>query len=200
MKLRKYIIKESSLSKLWRYNEEHDCGSITAFRFASNCGDGDVYTKKQNKARNTSLLSKLKTKGYVVISLKGKYPEGGVTKKEQSFFVVDIEDKKTLRKDLEILGEEFEQDSILYIPEGSIQNKTKAMLIKTNNCPNNWMTTKTVPFEKGKLGYSSKIFTSYVNGRPFIFEEIENEIVFSNGFMAMLFEKYSKMKWEDIVE
>jgi len=199
MKLKQYI-NESSLSKLWRHNEKYDCGAITAFRVASNCGEGFPYTKKENKARNTSLLSKLKVKGYSVISLKGKYPEGGNIKKEQSFFVVDIEDKKTLRKDLEILGNEFEQDSILYVPKGSIQNKSNAMLVKTNNCPNNWMTTKTVTFEKGKLGHSSPIFTSYVNGRPFIFEDIENEIVYNNGFTAMLFEKYSKMRWEDLIE
>jgi len=198
MKLKNYLT-ESSLSRLWKHNEEHDCGAMTAFRVATECGKGTPYTKKDNKARNLSLLSKLKSKGYSITSLKGKYPEGGVTKKEQSFFVVDINDDGNLEKDLEYFGKVFEQDSILFIPKGAIQNKTKAMLIKTNNCPNNWMTTKTVPFEKGKLGYSSPIYTSYVNGRPFLFEEIGIEIIYGSGFNAMLLEKYSKMKWEDLV-
>ena len=194
-KIREYL-KESSL---WRHNEKHDCGAITAFRTARDCGMGELYTKKENKTRNLSLLSKLKTKGYSVTSLKGIYPEGGKTEKEQSFFVVDISDTKDLERNLEILGKEFEQDSILYITEGAILNSgSKAYLIKTNNCSNNWMTTRKVPFEKSKLGYASKIYTSYVNGRSFIFENIENEIKFGSGFNAMLFEKYSKMRWEDI--
>ena len=196
MKLKNYLT-ESSLSRLWKHNEEHDCGAMTAFRVATECGEGTPYTKKDNKARNLSLLSKLKSKGYSITSLKGKYPEGGKETKETSFFIVDITDGGMLKKDLKILGKEFEQDSILYIPKGAILNKANAVLIKTNNCKNNELKKETF-FEKGKLGYTSKFYTSYVNGRPFIFEEIGNEIKYGSGFTAMAMGKYSKMKWEDL--
>jgi hypothetical protein len=61
-----------------------------AFRKSRDCGEGEPYSKKENMARNKSLLSKLKMKGYSVTSLKGYYPEGGKESKEESFFVVDI--------------------------------------------------------------------------------------------------------------
>jgi hypothetical protein len=131
------MLNESSLSRVWRHNEEHDCAAMTAFRKARDCGKGEEYTKKENKARNKSLLSKLKSKGYSVTSLKGKYPEGGVEGKEESFFIVDINDRGDLLKDVKMLGEMFEQDSVLFIPKGAINNTADAYLIGTNNCENN---------------------------------------------------------------
>jgi hypothetical protein len=53
---------------------------------------------------------------------------------EDVFFVVDIKDKGNLWKDLRILGEEYEQDSILYIPKGAKVGK----LTGTNQCPNGY--------------------------------------------------------------
>ncbi len=34
-------LQESSLSRLWKHNEEHDCGAMTAFRKAADCGEGE---------------------------------------------------------------------------------------------------------------------------------------------------------------
>ena len=178
MKKYRDIINESSLSRLWKHNEEHDCGALTAFRKALNCGEGEPYTKKENKQRNKSLLSKLKSKGYGVTKLRGKYPEGGKSVTEISYFVVDLDDNGSLKKDLRKLGEEFEQDSILFVPKGAIKGDTKAYLIGTNHCDNNWLGYgKNEVFAKGRMGYDSPIYTSMVNGRPFIFEEVGKEII-----------------------
>ena len=70
-KLSTYL-KESSLSKVFRHNEKHDCGALTAFRKARDCGDGIVYTKAENKKRNISLETKLQSIGYDIIKVGGK--------------------------------------------------------------------------------------------------------------------------------
>lgn len=190
MKKFKDILEESSLSRIWSHNEKYDCGALTAFRYAKDCGKGDVLSKKENDDRNKKLSAILKTKGYGVTKLSGRYPEGGKAVKENSFFVVDFESKGNLENDLKKLGEEFEQDSILFIPKGAIQNKTNAYLIGTNNCTNSWLGygNKRL-FNKGKLGYSTEIYTSYINGRPFIFETVEEEIRYGNGFASIIAHK-----------
>ena len=201
MKFKNYL-NEGGLSRVWKHNELHDCGALTAFRKAGECGDGDIYTKKENMARNKSLLSKLKIKGYGVTSLKGVYPEGGNTAKEESFFVVDINDTGSLFSDLKKLGEEFEQDSILLIPKGSIKGENKAYLVGTNHCENNWLKYgKTEVFRKGKLGYSSPIYTSMVNGRPFLFEEY-NKVIQNpgSGMGWWSLSITSKKDWKELIE
>lgn len=171
------VLTESSLSRIWRHNEKFDCGALTAFRKGENCGEGRPYTSKENRQRNKSLKAKLLAKGYGVTALDGVYPEGGKQAKEESYFVVDLNNTGTLEKELKKLGEMFEQDSILFIPRGSIQGDAKAYLIGTNKCSNNWLGYgKKEVFNKGKVGYDSPIYTSYVNGRPFIFEEVSYNV------------------------
>ena len=171
-KFQEYL-QESSLSRLWSHNEKHDCGAMTAFRVAAECGEGEKYSKSDNAKRNKSLLAKIKSKGYGATTLKGRYPEGGKSVTEISYFIVDLEDGGNLENDMKKFGEDFEQDSVLFVPKGAIQNKSKAHLIGTNHCKNNWLGYhKTETFNKGKMGYDSPIYTSYVNGRPFIFEEV----------------------------
>ena len=63
MKKFNIYLQESSLSRLWRHNEKHDCGAMTAFRNAEACGFGERYSNADNKKRNRSLLAKLKSKG-----------------------------------------------------------------------------------------------------------------------------------------
>ena len=176
-KFQEYL-QESSLSRLWSHNEKHDCGAMTAFRVAAECGEGEKYSKSDNAKRNKSLLAKIKSKGYGATTLKGRYPEGGKSVTEISYFIVDLEDGGNLENDMKKFGEDFEQDSVLFVPKGAIQNKSKAHLIGTNHCKNNWLGYhKTETFNKGKMGYDSPIYTSYVNGRPFIFQEACDEIL-----------------------
>jgi hypothetical protein len=195
-------LQESSLSRLWSHNEEHDCGAMTAFRKAADCGEGVKYTKADNIKRNKSLLAKIKSKGYGATTLKGIYPEGGQTTKEISYFIVDLEDGGTLEKDLKKLGNEFEQDSILYIPKGAIQNTAKAYLIGTNSCKDNWLGLgKKEVFNKGKMAYSSPVYTSYVNGRPFIFEEVGEAINNpGNGYGWWSLHNAAKKNWTELTE
>jgi hypothetical protein len=195
-------INESGLSRIWKHNEEHDCGALTAFRTAPDCGEGTPYTSSENKARNKSLLSKIKSKGYGATKLHGTYPEGGETKKELSFFVVDLQDTGNLESDLKKWGNEFEQDSILFIPKGSIKGDDNAYLIGTNKCENNWLGYgKTEKFANGKLGSTSPIYTSKVNGRPFIFEDVGSKVLDSgNGFGTWSMHIVSEKHWTELVE
>ena len=196
-----YLV-ESSLSRLWKHNEEHDCGVITAFRNYSNCGYTDnnepcfddnppvKISKVENGRRNKALKAELIQTGFKgSTKLVGSYPEGGKQSKEISYFVVDLDDSGTLKDVLVKLGKKYDQDSILYIPKGSVKGNDKAYLIGTNNCPNNDIKIgKTMVFNKGKVGYESPFYTSYVNGRPMIFEihSCSIGLGFSSGTDAMM--------------
>ena len=196
------VITESGLSRLWKHNEEHDCGAMTAFRVAPDCGEGTPYTSKENKARNKSLLSKLKSIGYGVTKLHGVYPEGGETKQEESFFIVDLQDTGELEQHLKEFGDMFDQDSVLIVPKGAIAGDAKAYLLGTNKCKNNWLGYgKKEPFAKGKLGVESPIYTSKVNGRPFIFENV-GDVVHNagNGFGIWSMHLFAEKDWTELVE
>ena len=170
-------LNESSLSRVYRHNLLHDCGALTAWRKAEKCGEGRLFTHKENAQRNRSLLSKLKGRGYGVTTLRGRYPEGGRITTEESYFVVDVDDGGLLETELRNLGQHFDQDSVLIIPKGTVGGQAKAFLLGTNRCPGNWIGFGTKEFfNQGKFGYGSKIYTSYVNGRPFIFEEVGDEV------------------------
>lgn len=183
MKKFKQILNESSLSRIWQHNVDHDCAAMTAFRTAKDCGTGDKYTTKDNLQRNKILLAKILSLGYGATKLKGVYPEGGVDTKEISYWIVDLKDSGNIVSDMKKLGKDFEQDSVLIVPKGSINNDAKAYLLGTNNCKNNWLGMgKKEIFQKGsKIASTSKIYTSYVNGRPFIFEDVENNGIVPPG-------------------
>ena len=200
MKKMSNIINESSLSRLYQHNKNHDCGALTAFRKARDCGNGELYTRKENIQRNNQLSAKLKSLGYGITKLMGVYPEGGRTQKEVSFFVVDLKDGGSLLKDLRKLGEEFEQDSVLFMPMGAIEGNGQAFLIGTNRCENNWLSygAKNI-FKTGTMGKESPIYTSKVGGRPFIFEEVGNEIPDpSSGMGHWAMRSIAEGNWEDI--
>jgi hypothetical protein len=84
-------------SSVWKHTQEHDSGIITAFRY---------------KNRNAKLKAKLLSKGYGVALINEKEV------KEDSFLVVDLKDTGKLEQDLRRLGEEFEQDSIIFQERG----------------------------------------------------------------------------------
>ncbi|GAG21584.1 unnamed protein product [marine sediment metagenome] len=138
--------------------------------------------------------------GYGATKLIGQYPEGGKTSKEMSFFVVDNNDTGTLLEDLKKLGEVFQQDSILFIPKGTVDKKDKAFLIGTNKCSNNFLSYgQIMPFEGGKFGKTSKIYTSYVNGRPFIFEEVDETVLLpASGMGIWAMHETAKKDWTEL--
>ena len=201
MKSFKQVLNESSLSRLWKHNIEHDCAAFTAFRKGEDCGTGREYTKKENKQRNKSLKAKLLSAGYGVTAISGVYPEGGVTQKEESFFVVNLKDDANFFAKIAKLGEKFEQDSVLLVPKGAIDNSgEKAYLIGTNHCPNNWLGFgKKEVFNRGRLGYDSPIYTSKVNGRPFIFESVGDEFSLpASGQGNWVLNRIAEAEWNTI--
>lgn len=196
------ILNESSLSRVYKHNEKHDCGAMTAFRTARACSTGEPFSNNENKKRNKSLLAKLLSIGYGITKLSGRYPEAGKMSKELSFFIVDINDTGKLLNDLKKLGNMFEQDSILFIPKGTVNGDNKAFLIGTNKCDNNFLSfgQKELFHGGGKFGKTSKIYTSYVNGRPFIFEKVEEERVLTpgNGMGVWSLHLIAKKDWTEL--
>lgn len=178
MKNFKEVLNESSLSRVYQHTQEHDFGTITAFRYARDCGKGEVYTKSENLQRNKSLLSKLQAKGYGVTAIKGSYIEnyGSSNQKEvgeNSFLVVDLKDKGSLRKDLLALGEEFEQDSIIFGKAGKA-----GVLIGTNKCPEGYPGYHKEAVQGGAVFGKDGQFLSRVRGRPFVFKEGVEVVVY----------------------
>lgn len=176
MKFEKYIT-EKSLSRAYHHIKLHDAGLITAFRYARDCGAGDLYTKAENLARNKSLLAKLMTKGYSVTKVKGSYIENyntpnAVEVGENAFFVVDIKDTGNLKNDLKSLGGQFEQDSILFIHSGGERGE----LIGTNKCPDSFPGYGKINKLKNPVFGKSGEFSTKIKGRPFILKESFEEI------------------------
>ncbi len=171
MSFKEYLLKkkglpmnEAKLSRLVKHMDEHETGMLTAFR--------GEFSKKDNKKRNASLLMKLQNKGYGVISVKGSYIEnyGSSDEKEVGenvFFVIDLKDKGNIKKDLKKLGEEFDQDSILYIPKGGGSSDLIGTSKRDQSFPGYG---KTVKNSKRMMGSTGQFFTR-IKGRPFTFAE-----------------------------
>lgn len=170
------LINESGLSRVYALTQAHDYGTITAYRYAPECGTGKPYTHQQNQQRNQSLLAKLRSAGYGVTSIKGSYIEnyGSPDAREvgeSSFLVVDIQDKGTLEAALLALGREFEQDSIIFGQAGG-----QGTLIGTNQCPGGYPGFGKKAKQGGAIFGKTGEFMSRVNGRPFVFAE-DSELV-----------------------
>lgn len=169
----KVTLKESSLSRLYKHAQEHDSGTISAFRYARECGEGEVFSIKDNRKNNSILKSKLLKLGHGVTPIKGTYIENYGSDRarevlEDSFFVVDLKDSGNLKDDLIKLGTLFEQDSITYSkPNGDY------FLISTNKCPDGHPGYGTIGKEiklgKPIFGKDGE-FHSKIRGRPFVFE------------------------------
>jgi hypothetical protein len=172
--LPKKNINESGLSRLVKHMDEHDCGTITAFRSKEGCGGPDdvEYSLDDNKKRNRQLYANLEVLGYGVTRVDGAYIENFGTQDakevtEDVYFVVDLKDKGTLKSDLMRLGEKYMQDSILFIPKGG----KGSMLIGTNECPSSFPGyRKTQTYNDRNMGKGGEFMTK-VKGRPFMFQE-----------------------------
>ena len=172
-------VNESSLSRVWGQTQKFDSGTISAYRDARDCGEGKKYTKSEKQKRNGILESKLLMEGFGVTKIKGVYIENygsddEVSVKEESFMVIDLKNKGLLKKDLMRFGEMFEQDSITYSkPNGEYK------IISTNKCPKGYPGSGKIGVEKllGRSMFGKKgEFYSRVNGRPFVFESIQNRV------------------------
>ncbi len=178
-------LNESGLARLAKHMEEHDCGTITAFRSREGCGgpQDKPYTKSDNQKRNRQLYANLQMKGYLVTAVHGAYIENYNTPnakevRENVYFVVDGKDTGHLREDLINLGGKYQQDSILYIPKGG----RGSILIGTNDCEQAYPGFgKEIKYNDRKMGGKGEFMTK-IGGRPFIFEDNLLETVVDDNY------------------
>lgn len=172
------IINESSLSRIYRHTKEHDSGTISAFRSRRDCDRGESYTQRENNQRSYVLKNKLLSLGYGVTKTSVVFIENYGTPEateieEISYLVVDINDKGTLKEDLIELGRYFDQDSITFSNASD-----EYYLISTNTCPNGYPGKGTIGVEKRigvpVFGKSGETY-SKINGRPFVFEPVNDD-------------------------
>lgn len=159
-------VNESSLSRIWKSIEDHDAGAITGFR-----GDN---TRKKNKENNRDIKIYLRSKGYSVTSVDGSYIEqfGTTSAKEvsePSFVVVDKNDTGLLHQDLIILGQMYDQDSVLLIPKGGENAFLHGTSKRADSFPGFGINRRV---GSGKYGKVSGEFFSRIRGREFAFEEV----------------------------
>ena len=165
-------INESSLSRVVHHMVDHDCGTVTAHRAKEGCGgpDDKSYSREDNKKRNRQLYAILESLGYGVTEVDGAYIENfgkptAIEVTEDVYFVVDLKDTGNLEKNLTRLGEQFDQDSIMFIPKGKM-----GILIGTNQCSDFPGYGKKMPFSSRSFGKPGEFMTK-VRNRPFIFED-----------------------------
>jgi hypothetical protein len=123
----------------------------------------------KNKMRNRDLKATLLKFGYGVTAVQGTYIENYMKKnavevKEDSMFVVNLEDDPKFFANLEMLAQKFCQDSVLLVP----QSGEGAYLKGTNDSyPGLGKSEKVGSFTGGKEGE----FMTRVKGRPVVFKE-----------------------------
>ena len=177
----KYLLKESGLSRVLQHIEAHDCAILTAFRNdpkdMSKCAKGSVddndqegSTKNLNKRRNRDLKAMLFGFDYGVTAVDGSYIENfeqpdQIEVKEDSLFVVNLNDDPDFVRNVQEMAEKFCQDSVIIIPQGG----EAAYLHGTNESDFPGYGEK-VEVGDLKMGKEAEFMTR-VNKRPFTFGE-----------------------------
>jgi hypothetical protein len=181
---KKFILSESSLSRVWQHTQEHDTAILTGFRGdpsdTSRCADEPVLdgveevkkgkTRQANIRRNRDLKATLLANGYGVTAVDGSYIEDFDTPQEMevsedSLFAVNLKDDPSFFSTIETLGKKFCQDSVLMIPQGG----KGAYLLGTNNSEYPGLGNKETVGDL-KFGGESEFMTR-VGGRPFTTNE-----------------------------
>jgi hypothetical protein len=177
----RYLLKESGLSRIHQHIEEHNCAILTAFRNdpkdMSKCVKGSIddadqegNTKALNKRRNRDLKAILFGFDYGVTAVDGSYIENfeqpdQIEVKEDSLFVVNLNDDPDFVRNVQEMAEKFCQDSVIVIPHGG----KGAYLYGTNNSEFPGYGEK-VEVGNLKMGKEAEFMTR-VNKRPFTFGE-----------------------------
>jgi len=177
----RYLLKESGLSRVLQHIEAHDCAILTAFRNdpkdMSKCAKGSVddndqegNTRALNKKRNRDLKAMLLGFDYGVTAVDGSYIENfeqpdQIEVKEDSFFVVNLNDDPDFVRNVQEMAEKFCQDSVIIIPQGG----EAAYLYGTNESDFPGYGEK-VEVGGLKMGKEAEFMTR-VNKRPFTFSE-----------------------------
>ena len=177
----KYLLKESGLSRVLQHIEAHDCAILTAFRNdpkdMSKCAKGSVddndqegNTRALNKRRNRDLKAMLLGFDYGVTAVDGSYIENfeqpdQIEVKEDSLFVVNLNDDPDFVRNVQEMAEKFCQDSVIIIPQGG-----KAAYLHGTNESDFPGYGEKVKVGDLKMGKEAEFMTR-VNKRPFTFGE-----------------------------
>lgn len=179
---KKSVITESSLSVVYRHLIKHDCAVLSAFRGQLiNCLIGDknedpinIY---DNKGRNKQLRSVLLALGYGVTAVKGSFVENfgtedEILRNEDSFFIVNLEDKPSFIENVIELSKLYCQDCVLISEKGG----ENIYLYGTNHSQDPGLDQIT-KLSSVKFGKFAEIHTR-VKGRPFTVEGVDRSETF----------------------
>ena len=194
-------LNESSITRLMRHNEEHDCVCMTAYRSNREKDDSGVHKRKarvSNQKANAALGAVLRKYGYNVTKVVGKYPEedGQADVKENSWFVVNVNDDSDFVDVCADLAEADEQDSILVMPKGSFSSGKGCYLYGTN--PNgSWPKYHEKKMTDGISVNGDSPFETRISGKRYSFnvvDESKDDIFWnpSSMFGAMARHAYIK--------
>jgi len=181
----KYLLNESSLSRVHQHIVDHETAMISGWRNdplnhsmcvgtpeeAPIAEDHGSQKKQTNGDRNRDLKATLLSYGYGVTPVDGNFIENysdlknRVEVKEDSFFVVNLNDDQSFFDNIDNLGQKFCQDSVLMIPQGG----KAAYLIGTNETEFPGYGNEDLVGDF--LGGEEAEFLSRVGGRPFVFKE-----------------------------
>jgi len=171
------VIQESSLSRIHQHVSEHDCAIITAFRGDpadhGNCVHDAPATYQGenlkaldiNKLNNRDLKAVLLKLGYGVTAVDGTFVENfdtpdAVEVKEDSLFVVNLNDDPSFNDQIKLLGKKYCQDSVLIVPQGG----KDVRLYGTNNSQFPGLDQE-IPVGNMKYGRSAEFMTK-IRNRP----------------------------------
>ena len=184
----KFLLNESSLSRIYQHITEHESAIITAFRDdpsdTSMCDNAD--NNPDNKMRNRDLKAALLSSGYGVTAVDGSFIENysdldnRVEVKEDSFFVVNLKDDDGFKAMIETLGQKYCQDSVLLIPQGG----KGAYLLGTNDTDFPGFGNEDLVGDF--IGGGEGEFLSRVGGRSFVFKEGKD------GYELDVYENHSR--------
>ena len=170
-------VNESSITRLMRHNEEHDCVCMTAYRSNREKDDFGVHKRKarvSNQKANAALGAVLRRYGYNVTKVVGKYPEedGQADVKENSWFVVNVNDDSDFVDVCADLAEADEQDSILVMPKGSFSSGKGCYLYGTN--PNgSWPKYHEKKMTDGISVNGDSPFETRISGKRYSFNVVD---------------------------
>ena len=140
-KLAEDIITESSVSRTKFYLQNYECATISAFRPGANIGreyEEELTNRKdilkRNKKHSAELGKKLTELGYTHFLVNGAWAKENKDKtpvlnsrgeqafgSEITYFVVNNngDTREQFRSNLKKLGNDFDQDSVMFYPKGS---------------------------------------------------------------------------------
>lgn len=156
------MIDESTLTRLIKHSNEHECAILTAYRTTK--------TNAENHKSNEVLGYALQKLGYGVTKVLGTYEEqvAGIKSKEWSWFTVNKEDKSDFFNDVCRLAAAETQDTILFMPKDGLRKPKLTFLygISPNDfCPPG----KKIYAEEIKYGAKDNKLLTIVKHKPFYF-------------------------------